>query len=136
MVLKNDIQRRIARSKQSERDLGKWLLEHDGEDPRWRGISSSTGRIGHITSLQFDCVSKHYAAENKQIKLPARMLDWWLKIVGISVTQGKDALLSIESTNVVAVRGVLKKPMRMHIITADRHAQLLAKEKIADATGD
>ncbi len=127
-----DIKRRLRRSKNSERDLGKWLLKNDGPDPKWSGIASSTGRVGQITNLQFDCVSLHYAAENKQVRLPATMLKWWIQIIGVATLQGKDALLSIEPTNVVAVHGVPKKPMRMHIITEERHSELLRKERAYD----
>ena len=127
----SDIQRRIKRSKQSERDGGHWLQKHDGEDPMWKHVASSTGRVGHITGLQFDMVSIHYTCENKQIKLPARFLQFWLQIVDISVTHGKDALLRIEPTNVLV--GVRKKAPVMHIITEDRHAELLRKEKEYDS---
>ncbi len=126
----SDIQRRIKRSKQSERDGGHWLLEHDGADPRWAHVASSAGRVGHITGLQFDMVSNHYTCENKQIKLPVKFLQFWMQIVDISVTHGKDALLRIEPTNVLV--GPRKKAPIMHIITEERHAELLMKEKIAD----
>lgn len=125
----NDIQRRIKRSKQSERDLGHWLEKHDGIDPRWVGIASSALRVGHITGLQFDCVSMTYVAENKQVKLPATLLKWWIQINQIAVTQGKEALLRIEPTNDVKILGIPKKPSSLHIITEDRHAELLKIEK-------
>lgn len=130
----SDAQRRLRRSKQSERDLGHWLLEHDDPDPRFKGIASSTGRVGHITSLQFDVISKKYAAENKQVRLPAKILRWWKQINDVAVDQGKDALLRIEPTNEqlsVPVR-LRKKVPSLHIITEDRHAELLAAEKERD----
>lgn len=128
----NPIQRRIRKSKQSERDLGHWLEKHDGVDPRWVGIASSALRVGHITGLQFDCVSMTYVAENKQVKLPATILKWWLQINQIAVAQGKEALLRIEPTNDVKILGIPKKPSSLHIITEDRHAELLKKEKEYD----
>lgn len=128
----NDIQRRIKRSKQSERDLGHWLQRHDGEDPRWTGIASSALRVGHITNLQFDCVSKTYVAENKQVKMPVTMFKWWLQINQVSIQQGKEALLRIEPTNDVKIMGIPKKPSSLHVITEERHAELLRKERIAD----
>ena len=128
----NDIQRRIRKSKDTERDTGKWLQKHDGIDERWQGISSSTSRVGHITQLQFDVVSKHYACEVKNVKLPATILKWWLQIVGIAATHEKDALLVIRPSNVVSVRGIPKHPMSMHILTEERHAELLRKEKEYD----
>lgn len=136
MVL-NDIQRRIKRSKQSERDLGHWLLKHDGlTDPKWLGIASSTGRVGHLTGLQFDCISDHYTAENKQVKMPATMLKWWIQITQIAATHGKDALLRIEPTNDVKIMGAPKKISSLHIITEERHAELLRKEKEYDEVAE
>lgn len=130
MIVAGDIQRRIKRSKQSERDLGHWLLEHDGPDPRMAGITSSTGRVGHITQLQYDVASLHYAAENKQIKLPARFLQFWLQIIDVANSAGKNPLLRIEPTNVL-VGQFRKKAPELHIITAERHAELLQAERDA-----
>lgn len=111
----------MRRSKQSERDLGKFLLLHDGPDPQMSRITSSTGRVGHITELQFDVLSRTYAAENKQVKVPVKFLSWWLKIIAISKEHGKQPLLRIEPTN-------MRRLPEMHIITAERHAELLQAE--------
>ena len=121
MVSEN--QRRLRRSKQSERDLGHFLLEHNGEDPVWKFISSSTGRVGHITELQFDVISEDYAAENKKVKVPKTLLGWWDKIVAIAEKHGKEPLLRIEPSN----EG---RHEEMHIISAERHASLLEIEKL------
>lgn len=121
----NDIQRRIKRSKQTERNLGHWLKEHDGEDPHWKFVASSALRVGHVTGLQFDVVSKTYAAECKNVKLPATIMKWWLQINQIATQQGKDALLYIEPTNDVKILGAPKKVSPLHIITEERHAELL-----------
>jgi hypothetical protein len=128
---RSDSQKRFRRSKQSERDLGHWLLENDGPDLRFKGIASSTGRVGHITSLQFDVVSKSYAAENKQVKVPARLYRWWKQILQVAQDQNKEALLRIEPTNIETGPNpqLRKKPGSLHIITEDRHAELLRAEK-------
>jgi hypothetical protein len=84
-------------------------------------ITSSTGRVGHITELQFDVLSRTYAAENKQVKVPVKFLSWWLKIIAISKEHGKQPLLRIEPTN-------MRRLPEMHIITAERHAELLQAE--------
>jgi hypothetical protein len=125
----SDNQRRLRRSKESERVLGKWLQQHDGIDPQWAPVASSTSRVGHLTGLQFDAVSPHYCGENKQVRMPIKFLSWWLQIVGIAATHGKDALLRIEPTNVLNIAGKQKRPMSMHIITEDRHAELLRAER-------
>ena len=129
----NDIQRRIKKSKQTERNAGHWLQEHDGEDPMWKNVASTAARVGHITGLQFDVVSKTYAVECKNVKLPATIMKWWLQINQVAQTHGKEPLLYIEPTNDIKILGIPKRPKAMHIITEDRHAELLRKEKIADA---
>ena len=127
-MVQNDIQRRIKRSKQSERDIGHWLELHDGVDPRFQHIASSALRVGHITQMQFDVVSKTYACENKQVKLPAKFVQWWLQIIDVAAANDKEPLLRIEPTNVLV--GVFrKKAPEMHIITAERHAELLRAER-------
>ena len=117
-------------SKDSERRLGRWLLEHDGPDPRpgfapGGGLVTSTGRVGHIHELQYDVPSKSYAAENKNVLLNKTWTEWWLKVIAKAMDAGKQPLLRIEPSN---------KPVKvpdMHIITAERHAQLLAYERQA-----
>jgi hypothetical protein len=130
-VALSDIQRRIKRSKQAERNIGHWLQKNDGEDPRWKNIASSAGRVGHLTGLQFDAVSKTYAAESKQIKLPAKLLQFWIQIIDVAIAQGKEPLLYIEPTNVLVGMFRKKSPV-WHVITEERHAELLQKERIAD----
>jgi hypothetical protein len=133
---RSDAQRLIAKSKQSERDLGKWMLEHDGPDPAMRGIASSTGRVGHITQMQFDVISRTYASENKNVRLSKTFLQWWLQILDVAADRGKVPLLSIEPSNVVPSSlngGRARKIPRMHIITEDRHAELLrAEQRVAE----
>jgi hypothetical protein len=125
----SDIQRRIKRSKQSERDLGHWLTKHDGPDARLRGIASSTGRVGHITNMRYDVTSKTYAAENKQVRLPVKLLNWWLLINDVAREQRKEALLRIDPSNLPL--GSRKTIPEMHIITKERHAELLSFEEDA-----
>ena len=126
-----ETQRRLARSKESERKLGRFLLEHDGPDPRWRpggGLSSSTGRVGHITELQLDVISLHYGAENKQMIVPGILWGFWKKVVQRANEQGKTPLLRWEPTNEDKyVEGVKIPPM--HIISEARHAELLGYER-------
>lgn len=124
MVL-NENQRRLRRSKQSERDFGKYLLRHNGPDPVFKHIASSTGRVGQITDLQFDVVSRHYAGENKLVKVPKKVLEWWVQIVNIATKHGKQPILRIVPSND-------GKYPEMHIITSDRHAELLDKERALD----
>lgn len=119
--MRSEGQRRLARSKQSERDLGKYLLRLDGPDPSFRHIASSTGRVGQITDMQFDVVSRTYAAENKQVKLNKKLLGWWDKINEVAAKHDKQPMLRIVPTND-------GRHQELHIITAERHAELLEAE--------
>jgi hypothetical protein len=121
MVVRNENQRRLQRSKQSERDFGKFLLEHDGSDPFWSQVASSTGRVGQITDLQFDVVSRTYAGENKLVKVPKKLLGWWAQIVDVAAKHNKEPLLRIVPSN----EGEYEE---MHIITKSRHQHLLELE--------
>lgn len=120
MVL-NENQRRLRRSKQSERDFGRYLLEHDGPCPIYSRIASSTGRVGQITDLQFDVVSLHFAGENKLVKVPKKILNWWDQIVEVASRHGKEPLLRVVPTN----EG---KHTTLMVITEDKLADLLDKE--------
>lgn len=129
----SDVRRIQRRAKQAERDVGHWLLEYDGPDPLWQRVTSSTGRVGHITGLQFDVVSMHYCAEVKNIKLAVKLQGFWSQIQQMAARHGKDALLIIQPSNPLPSVGNLKqKDMTWHIITPARHAELLEKERIAD----
>lgn len=122
-----DAQRRLRKSKDVERDVGRWLMEHDGPDPLMSGIASSTGRVGHITGMQIDVLSKSYATEVKNIKMPVKFLAFWDKIVQRAIERGKEPLLVLEPSNLQI--GMRKHVPRLHIITEDRHQELLAAEK-------
>ena len=122
----------LAYSKQSEREGGRWLLEHDGPDPRpgfgpGEGLVTSTGRIGHIHELQLDLLSRSYGGENKHVLLNKTWSEWWTKVLKRSAQQGKAALLRIDPSNATP-----KLPV-MHVITEERHAFLLACERALEA---
>jgi hypothetical protein len=128
----NSIQKIQRRAKQAERDVGHWMLEHDGPDPIWSRVASSTGRTGHITQLQMDVVSLHYATEVKNIKMSAKLLGFWQQIQDIAAKQGKDACLVIQPSNPLPRReGMPKRFNTWHVITEERHAELLEAERNA-----
>lgn len=128
----SDAKRRLRQAKDSERRLAKWLMTHDGPDPVMKpgnGIVSETGRVGHVTALQFDVLSLHYAAENKHEKVPSTWWNYWLKIVQRSVEWSKTPLLRIEPTNEERyVNG--KRVPTLHLITEERHQELLEYERL------
>jgi hypothetical protein len=134
-VVTSAAQRRIARSRQKERDSGKWLLENDGPDPKWEHIASSTGRTGQINDLQMDVVSKHYAGEVKNIRMSLKLLRFWDKIIKVSAKHGKVPVMIIYPSNplITANYGLFSQNRipAWHIITAERHAELLRHERYA-----
>lgn len=138
MGTSNSTQRLLRRSKDSERRLGRFLMEHDGADPLLApggGIVSKTGRVGHITALQYDVHSRSYAAENKNVRLTTQLLKWWTQIFVRALDQRKQPLLVIDPSNkpnTFVHNGFTHKIPVMHIITEDRHAELLRCERIVE----
>jgi hypothetical protein len=134
VAVRNSIQRRLRRAKDSERDAGRWAIKHDGPDPRFRpgaGLVSTTGRVGHVTGLQFDTLSRTYAGENKHEKVPATWWKYWVQVCTKAVEHGKQPWLRVDPTNDddVTVNG---RPVPIiHMITEERHAELLAYERAA-----
>lgn len=119
----------LRRSKRSERDLAKWQQEHDGPDPRYRGLVTSTGRIGHVTNIRADTLSRSYLGENKNEVVPVKWLRYWALICEKATEWGKEPLLRFEPSN----RGAVDRKLPdMHMITPERHAELLRKERWYD----
>lgn len=126
----------IRRSKVSERDIGKRMLAADGIDPQFEHIQTSTGRVGHLTHLQFDTVSTNYRIENKNRRIPTWMIKAWVQILQISKTHGKEALLHLEPPNLpktFVLNGETHKTDTIAMIRQDRHEDLIAMEKQVDA---
>lgn len=125
----------LRRAKRSEREASRWLQVHDGPDPRYRNLTTSTGRIGHLTGLQADSVSKSYLDEHKNVKVPATLAKWWQQICSKAIEWGKNPILTWEPSNAADYRVAGKPLPDLHVITADRHAELLDKERFADERG-
>jgi hypothetical protein len=122
----------LRRAKRSERDFAKWLILHDGPDPKYKHMTTSTGRIGHINQIRADCLSMTYLGENKNEKVPAKLAGWWQLICEKAIEWGKDPVLRWEAPNASDYKVAGKPLPDMHIITAERHAELLLKEKWYD----
>lgn len=119
----------LRRSKTAEREFARWLTTEDGFDPRYRNLTTSTGRIGQITGIQADILSVHYIGEAKNEKFPLKWLRYWHKIVSKGTEWKKDPILLILPPN----RGEVDPRLpALHIITPERHAELLRKEKYYD----
>lgn len=131
----NAARRLLRRAKDSERSGAKWFIEHDGPDPAFmpgNGIVTKTGRVGHVNALQYDAHSLHYAVENKNVRLNATWLGWWIKIVSRAMDQRKAPCLRIDPSNKPATfehNGFRYTIPELHVITAERHAWLLECER-------
>jgi hypothetical protein len=91
-------------------------------------LVTSTGRIGHVTNIQADTLSLHYLGENKNEVIPLKWLRYWDKINKRAAEWGKDPVLVLDPPpdNRNAVNPNLPN---LHVITPERHAELLAKER-------
>lgn len=120
------------RAKDSERGIARRMIDADGEDPAWKSIASSTGRIGHVTGIRVDAVSKNYFTENKNRKLPTWLVAAWLLINQRARDFDKHALLHIEPPNMArdyVLNTVKYKLDNMAIITQPRHEELILAER-------
>lgn len=117
----------ITRGKYSERINAKTLIEMDGPDNGVLSkLATSTGRVGHLTELQFDIVSKTYAGENKYVSRSAKDPSFRFtrsviqKLIKASKQFGKEPIWIIHIAGCPVI----------HAITESRHRQLLQYEKI------
>lgn len=127
------------RSKNAERNIARKMTQLDGRDSNFDRIATSTGRVGQYTNLQFDAVSKTYATEAKNRRLPAWLLKSWVQIQQISINLHKNALLYLEPPNAVRdfpLNGEKHKNSMMHIITEYRHEQLIGQEQLVDVANE
>lgn len=87
-----------------------------------------------MTGLQADSVSAHYLAECKNVKTPATLAKWWQQICVKASEWGKDPILLWQPSNGDLYKVNGKRLPNMHIITEERHAELLLKEQAYDAS--
>lgn len=131
-----DPNKRIRRrAKDSERGIARRMLEADGADPAFSKITSSTGRVGHITGMRIDAISRSYVTENKNRKLPSWLVDAWILINQRGIDFGKNVLLHVDPPNMpkeIIINGSREKLDTLSIITQSRHEELIANERILD----
>ncbi len=99
-----------------------WLARYDGLDPSVKGLGwkSDVGKVSRISGQQHDQRSLHYIGESKWSERVAKwLLTPWLKVTQIAAHNSKAALLMIGGPDGVA----------LHIITPERHAELLGYER-------
>jgi hypothetical protein len=132
---REDIEQRKLRrrAKTSERNIAKRMVAADGADPAFAKIASSTGRIGHITGIRVDAVSRNYVTENKNRKVPSWMIDAWVLINQRGNHFSKNVLLHVEPPNMpkeYPIDGTTMKLDTMAIITQTRHEELIKQERL------
>ena len=112
------------KGKRFERRTGEFLLNCDGECPNWGGMTTDSGRTGQLSDLQVDVLSASYAGECKNGKaVSKKIFDWFEQIADRSEEHDKEPLLAVKKD------GRKYKDNILHIITPDRHAELLEKER-------
>lgn len=125
----------MRRSKNTERTAASRMVEVDGRDPQYDKIATSTGRVGHITNMQFDAISKTYVTEVKNRQLPGWLVKAWIQIQQRSLDFHKNALLYLEPPNApkeFTLNTVKHKNDAMAVIRQDRHEELILKEKLVE----
>lgn len=75
----------------------------------------------------------HYLAEVKNVKMNATIAGWWQQICEKAIEWGKDPILMWEASNASEYKVRGKNLPVLHIITAERHEELLRKERQYDA---
>lgn len=120
------------RSKRSERAIARRMLEVDGINPEFSRIMSSTGRVGHITNLRIDAVSKNYVTENKNRVLPVWLIKAWILIQQRGHDFDKHALLHLDPPNMpktVPLNGQQIKIDTIAMLEQSWHEQLLIRDQ-------
>lgn len=125
--------------KKTERETAKWFQIYDGvdEDSIFSKLKSSTGRLGHLFSLGFDAISKHYFIEVKHRKWSKEIWNMWVQINQISIEHKvRNPVLVLSFSNETQKYFICENKKyetpEMHIITPDRHKELLEKERLYD----
>jgi len=97
-----------------EREIGKLMLEYDGNCPKWGNLTTECARAGQLSNLKMDILSRTYAIEAKHRKGYPKWIFEKLK----NIQNGKEPLLVINGQFII------------HTITQERHIELIKKEKI------
>jgi hypothetical protein len=109
------------------------MLSVDGPDPKYENITSSTGRVGHITGMRIDAISRSYVTENKNRKLPSWLIIAWTLLQQRGISFNKNILLHIDPPNMpreYPIEGRKEKSETMSVITSSRHEELIKNERI------
>jgi len=121
-----------AAGNRAERNACRWALEHtSGLHPDVKSIATETGRVGNYANMEIDGVFVEYSLESKSKK---RLPDW---LVHGIVDQAMSAARRFKNHPLVVIYSKKLPPgFRIwHMITAERHAELLACERECKLNG-
>jgi len=100
-----------------ERKIGKFMLKHDGDCPKWGDLTTKNARAGQLSELKMDILTRTYATEAKhRAKFPKWIFESMKSIK--NNPEGKHPLLVIRGDFII------------HVILPERHIDLMKKEKI------
>jgi hypothetical protein len=118
-----------------EQEAGIWLGKHAGEDndPIFRRLKSSLNRVGQYSALGYDVTSEKYIGEVKERKLPQWLTKAWIQAQQCAIWRKKHAVLFLYlkgvETEFTFEGQKYKVPTPLNVITQERHAELLDKER-------
>ena len=127
-------QKRFARGKGEERNASKYLQAVDGKVGRpWDKIVTSTGRIGDIHRFSVDMLSNHYVGESKFVLRRPDKKDWGKRVTASEIKKLQKAEKTFNKF-LIYILHLADCPI-LHCIEANRHAWLLACERIVTEKG-
>jgi len=117
------------KGKRFEREVSSWIKKHDSIDEENYAVTSS-GRLGAgYNDLGFDIPAESYSVECKHRKsVPKWLMEAWEQV--IEVTEQENDQHKTNKSPMLAIKKNYK-PI-MHVITPERHAELLRKEREYD----
>ena len=118
--------------KRRERSAARVMQEHCGveNDPGYKTLVTSTGRIGHLTPLQHDLSNATYCGEVKEWRIRQDLVDAYVQIMQIALTRKKKPVLILYMKNQTEFThdGKKHKLPAAHIIPEWRHLELIDAE--------
>ena len=113
----------------AERRATKWGLEHtSGLHEAVKDIATSTGRVGNYANLEIDGVFKEYSLESKSRKKLPQWLTYGLIEQAVAASERfKNHPLLVLYSKMLPV-----DYRTWHMITPERHAELLACERFVE----
>lgn len=118
--------------KRKERLAARTLQDHCGveDDPAYKYLVTSTGRVGHLSPLQHDIANARYAGEVKEWRIRQDLVDAYVQIQQIALTRKKKPVLVLYMKNQTEFthEGKKHKLPAAHIIPEWRHLELIDAE--------